>query len=96
MEKILGFANYGVTAHEKKILFTVGDIPADCPVSDRVEFDLPEGWTTERGGFNNLLLVSPDGDVHNSSDILRSYDDKPCLHWFNGAKNHIYLKWREI
>lgn len=42
MGKIKGYANYGVLAHEKQVIFTATSKHPHADVSEEVEMELPE------------------------------------------------------
>lgn len=94
-EKIIGYANYGVLAHEKQCLFT-----AERPIAeanDKVEITLPEGWKTCEDITGGMLIESPDKKTFPAGEILESKKDEPYLVW-NDAKgwHSEKLDWKEI
>ena len=90
--KINGFANYGVLANEKQPVFTIGDIPADCAVSDRVEFDIPDGWDIFEGATGDTVLENKNGDRWIANQVLESIHGEPYLSGVDGNGNSFKIK----
>ena len=96
--KVKGFANYGVLANEKQPVFTIGDIPADCAVSDRVEFDIPDGWDIFEGATGDTVLENKNGDRWIANQALESIHGEPYLSGVDGSGNSFRIKidWENI
>ena len=94
MEKIKGYANYGVLAHEKQVIFTVETKHPHADVSEEVEMELPEGWKVAETESGVLLIESPEGETWPADKVIDSFADAPALSYFDGVKGHrITLKW---
>lgn len=97
MATIKGFSNYGVFAREKQTIFTIASAHVYAKVSENVEITLPDGWSTSKNVFGQLLIDTPDGITYVADEIISSYGDEPVLSWYDGKKrNRIKLEWREI
>lgn len=98
MSKIKGYANYGVLNHEKKILFTIGDVPTDCVVSERVEYTIPDDWEISENEFGTILLTAPWGCTYCGNDVITSKNDNPYLTAYdtNSKLFQIPLKWSKL
>lgn len=98
MDKITGYANYGVLAHEKKILFTAGPVPADAVTSEKVEYTVPDGWDCGENGMGGQILTSPWGTDYLPGEILHSKGDTPYLSGYdnNGELFSTPLEWGKI
>lgn len=60
------YANYGMLSHEKEIVF--GTAPAE--ITDEIMVTLPEGWTTAKNKYDDILYISPWGETYFLDDIL--------------------------
>lgn len=97
MEKIRGYANYGVLAHEKKPVFTISNTSAYTTVNEEIEITLPDNWGVCENNFGRKLIVNPDGETYIADEIISSYGGNPALIWYDGEKEHrIILEWKEI
>lgn len=92
MNTINGYANYGVLAHEKQVIFTVSAPHCHATVSDRVVITIPDDWEVAENNFGDVLIISPDGVSYLGDDIISSYGDKPVLSWFDGSEHRITLE----
>lgn len=84
------YANYGVLAHEKRPTYT--EVPADCPISDPVEVEVPE-WI-EVGEFaDGSIALTIDGADYRWGDLYLSTDadDRPVITWFDGKERFATL-----
>lgn len=96
MDTVRGYANYGVLAHEKQIIFTAGRPHAQATTSDEVEITLPDGWSAEENKIGGLMICGPAGD-YLADEILSSWGDAPVLSWFDGESSHrVELQWRSL
>ena len=79
------FANYGVLAHEYKIIYTCNGPHFHAVGSDRVIVEIPEELIAGRNYLGELLIKVP-GEAWYCplSELLGSWDGKPCLKWYNG------------
>lgn len=97
MEKIRGYANYGVLAHEKKPVFTISNTHAHTTVSEEIEITLPDKWGVGEDRLGRKLIITPDGEKYIADDIISSYGENPALNWYDGGKEHrIILVWEEV
>lgn len=96
METLKGYSNYGVSAHEKQIIFTAGRPHTQAKVSEEIEISLPDGWTTSESKMGGLMICGPAGD-YLADDILSSWGDNPVLRWYDGKSDHrITLQWETL
>ena len=87
MTTLKAFANYGSLAHEKKVLFTVGNPSDTATHSEVVEINLPEGFEIDENAAGEQLITTPDGQVFLASEILTSYADSPAIGWYDNCGN---------
>lgn len=88
MKSIIGYANYGVLAHEKQVLFTAM-YPADtATVSDKIEIELPEGFDCGYNAMQEPVITAPNGLIYTANEILGSYADEPVMEWYDGQMDH--------
>ena len=92
----IGYANYGVLAHESQTIYTAGNPEATATFAEEVVFVVPEKWETAENEAGELLL-SPDGETYYMPyQILSQHGGKPCFRWFDGIQKHwIVLKYSE-
>lgn len=97
MGKLTGYANYGVLAHEKQIIFTVDNKHPHAAVSDKIEMIIPDDFAVSASVSGDILIDTPDGTTYSPKDIISSWGDKPALIWFDGERNHRQtLEWEKI
>lgn len=89
--KLKAFANYGVLAHEKKVLFTA-DLPSGkATYSEEVEIMLPEGFDISENASGEQLITVPDGIIYLANEILNGYEESPALSWYD-AEGKLHHK----
>ena len=92
---IKGYANYGVLAHEKQIIFTAYNPDAHADYADEVEYTIPEGWETAENEAGELLLTLDGKTYYLVHELLSSQGDKPVFVWYDGrTRNQQKLKYR--
>lgn len=97
MNKINGYANYGVLTHEKQVIFTVANKHPHADVSEAVEMVIPDGWDVAENDMGTILIISPDGITYTADEIISSFGDKPVLEWYDGENSHrISLEWSPL
>ena len=96
MTTIKGFANYGVLAHEKQIIFTISEKHPHATVSEEIEITLPEKWEVSENEFGELLIDTPEGNTYIANYIISSWGDDPVLSWFDGENHRITLEWKTL
>jgi uncharacterized protein YbdZ (MbtH family) len=81
-------------AHEKSIVFTVGDPHERAATSSKARIAIPEGWQIGENVAGQILLTSPEGVVYLANEAVQSLDDAPALIWHDGQTPHrIALEW---
>lgn len=88
MDKIKGFANYGVLQHEKRTIFTCGAKHPHATASVDVEICLPEGFTAHTNDLGEVLIEIPSGVTYTANDILTSHNNCPVMAWYDGEAGH--------
>lgn len=87
--KLNVFKSYGVLAHEKNPVYTVGRPASD--IYDVVTVDIPESfpvWQNEAGSH----IVSIDGEIYSLNEVLSNRGDRPVLSWYDGRSYRtVYL-----
>lgn len=73
------YKSYGVLAHEKQPVYTVGRPASD--IYDEVNVDLPSGWEIAPNAYGETLICSPDGVTYLANEILSNWGDAPALIW---------------
>lgn len=93
---IKGFANYGVLAHEKQIIFTISGKHPYATISEEIEIILPDKWEVSKNNFGALLIDTPEGKTYMADEIISSWGDEPVLSWYDGKNHRIALEWKTI
>lgn len=97
MKTISAYANYGVLAHEKQIIFTVSAPHPHADVSDRIIVTIPDGWGVADNDMWGKLIITPKGATYTADEIISSYGDNPVLSWYDGAHSHrVTLDWENV
>lgn len=97
MTKFNGFANYGVLAHEKQVIFTALQPAGTATHSEKIEIELPEGFDCGYNAMQELVITAPNGQNYTANEILRSYGDNPVMVWYEGSKERrTKCKFKEI
>ena len=97
MTKFIGYANYGVLAHEKQIIFTADQPHSQAAASEEVKIKLPEWFSCLRSADQGLIITVPNGWKYTADEILQSRNDKPVLVWYDGDKEcTVECKYTEI
>lgn len=96
-QTLKGYANYGVLAQEKKVVFTGGNPHCHATVSDKIEIIVPDGFSVSENAFGTILINTPDGITYEVNEILNTRENEPVMSWFDGKKEHrVKCQWREI
>lgn len=83
------YASYGVLAHEKKPIFTIGGPASD--IYDCWDLALPDGWKWAENEAGETLIISPNNEIWLPREILTRYGDHVCLAWYDGNSSHRIL-----
>lgn len=97
MKQIEAYANYGVLAQEKRVIFTGGSPHCHATLSDKIEIIVPDGFSVSENAFGETLINTPDGITYRIDEILSTHGNEPIMGWFDGKKEHrVKCQWREI
>lgn len=97
MNKIKGYANYGVLAHEKQTIFTISSPHHHASVSEEIVISVPDGWEVSENASGNILIDTPQCETYMADEIISSRSDAPVLSWYDGKKSSsIPLEWENV
>lgn len=85
MNKIKIYANYGMLAHEKEIMYDSNS----ADISDYIEITLPNGFSSFYNDFGHVMLQAPTnlgGETYSVSEIVTDIYGNPHLQLFDNGK----------
>lgn len=81
------YANYGVLAHEKEVIYTTA--PTDyATVSEPITVEIPESFKPGKNALD-MILVEIDGKNYLLDEVLTNRGDDPCISWYDGREFHF-------
>lgn len=81
------YANYGVLAHEKEVVYTTA--PTDyATVSEPITVEIPETFHPCENVIGQVLLTI-DGSDYLLDEVLTNRGDDPCISWYDGQEFHF-------
>lgn len=86
MTTLKAYANYGVLAHEKKTLYTIGGSAETATYSEEVEVILPEGFEVDENVAGGQLITVPGGETYLANEIFYSSNGCPELSWYDSEQ----------
>lgn len=84
------YENYGVLAHEKKPVYSVGSPITE--VYNELSLALPDGWEWCENAAGETMIESPDGILLPVRGTIVSWGDGIAIVYFDGYKSrHIII-----
>ena len=86
MKTFKGYVNYGVLAHEKQKIFSVGNPNYSAVASDEIEITVPDGYSVHENEYGGILIETPHGETYLASEILTNMREQPYLIYIHENK----------
>lgn len=86
--KVNVYASYGVLAHEKQPVYTVGNPESD--INEKITVDIPEKFSPCENEIGDIL-VTIDGGIYTLHEVLTNKGDKPALRWYDGHFTRLQI-----
>lgn len=84
------YANYGVLAHEKEPVFTVG-CPIEENLADELTVIIPDEFEPYEAQYGAIALTLS-GRKYLLREVLTNRGDDPVLSWYDGKEHWKKLK----
>lgn len=86
MSRLKAYANYGVLAHEKKTVYTIGAPTETATHNEEVGIILPEGFEVDENVAGGQLITVPGGETYLANEIFYSSNGRPELSWYDSGQ----------
>ena len=87
------YANYGVLAHEKQMIYTTSP-ETTAKFSEPVIVTIPEKFKPYETECSGIAVMLPDQSIpYLLSECLSGKNDKPILTWYDAtSRSHSYIE----
>lgn len=87
------YANYGVLAHEKKVIYTYPESKSSAKYSEKITVEIPESVKCSENYYGEILLEVPGSHyTYLVRELLSSQLNKPALAWIdNQGRQHTAI-----
>lgn len=93
---IKAFANYGVLAKEKKVVYTAELPHIHAATSEEITIEIPETFEIGENMMGQTIITTPDGEDFRLNDILSQRNGNPAFKWFDKDQNAHYKELKQI
>lgn len=89
------YANYGVLAAEKRIVYTFEAPHATATCSDRMTVAIPDGWEVFQNRAGRTMVTAPWGWDYGIDEVLQG-NEYPCFRAYDKGMNMRVFRLEEI